>query len=361
MSVPNLRKQFTMRPTMMQETKETLGERVSGGNFGPTTIDLTKAPYPLKAGRVGREGDFKCEILPIKTGNPMNPMIRAGKVRMGEFHFHIELWQHTIKRAGTFGTKVLCLKQFGRPCVACEEFFSYKDANPGSTDNPYTSSLRSYMLWRQWENGKPGPVEFLDASGRDFTKPLVAAANRCRNGDPVRDFSHPENGHYITFASTPGTMRNKKGEVLNYVAGDFTFDERKPDDGWDLAEAKSFELDTLLVIPTTEEMSRIVYGGPEDDDTQTQHSRTEPKEDGMDPDAFGAPKPEASKEPEEAPEEKPTKVEATPAPVEPKAPEGASKCPYGHAYGTDWGDTPDCKMCRRTHKDLEAVCADGGN
>ena len=52
---------------------------------------------------------------------------------------------------------------------------------------------------------------------------------------------------------------------------------------------------------------------------------------------------------------------ATTAPEASKAPEGGSKCPYGHAYGTDWGDTPNCKSCRREHKDLEAECAEGGN
>lgn len=336
----------------------------NGGGYG--IFDLAKAPYEVKSWKP-KKGENLILIVPVEVTSRDNPAFRSGAIDMGEYDYGVSLYTHMGK--GTVaGLSHVCLKRnYGKNCPRCEEFFrgpenggTYVKGVKGSGNSDHASSERNYFL----------VVPFTDANTPDeenmglWNSPanfktgfaVVDRAKEMADGQAIIPFWWPtDDGRLVSFHMAQASEKDfPEYSKIKFVKRPTALAEK-------LAEKYSFPLDSLLIVKTPDQINADTFGGPgheETKDEDTQHSRTEPEEDGMDPDAFGAPEPEVAKEPEEAPEEKP---KATPAPVASKAPEGASKCPYGHAYGTDWGDTPDCKMCRRTHKDIEAVCADGGN
>ena len=338
----------------------------TGGGYG--IFDLAKAPYEVKSWKP-KKGDNLILILPVEVTSRDNPAFRSGAIDLGEYDYGVSLYTHMGK--GTVaGLSHVCLKRnYGKNCPRCEEFFrgpenggTYVKGVKGSGNSDHASSERNYFL----------VVPFTDANTPDeenmglWNSPanfktgfaVVDRAKEMADGQAIIPFWWPtDDGRLVSFHMSQASEKDfPEYSRIKFVKRPTALAEK-------LAEKYSFPLDSLLIVKTPDQINADIFGGPgheeaRHEDPETHAAYTANSEPEMDPDAFGAPEPEASKEPEEAPEEKP---EATPAPGEPKAPEGASKCPYGHAYGTDWGDTPDCKMCRRTHKDLEAVCADGGN
>jgi hypothetical protein len=334
----------------------------NGGGYG--IFDLAKAPYEVKSWKP-KKGENLILIVPVEVTSRDNPAFRSGAIDLGEYDYGVSLYTHMGK--GTVaGLSHVCLKRnYGKNCPRCAEFFrgpenggTYVKGVKGSGNSDHASSERNYFL----------VVPFTDANTPDeenmglWNSPanfktgfaVVDRAKEMADGQAIIPFWWPtDDGRLVSFHMFQASEKDfPEYSKIKFVKRPTALAEK-------LAEKYSFPLDSLLIVKTADQINSDIFGGPGHEEAQetARHEapRTpaakEPEEPEMDPDAFGAPEPVEAKEPE---------PEATPAPKAPEAATG-SQCPYGHAYGTDWGDTPNCKMCRREHKDLEAVCAEGGN
>ena len=338
----------------------------NGGGYG--IFDLAKAPYEVKTWKP-KKGENLILIVPVEVTSHDNPAFRSGAIDLGDYDYGVSLYTHMGK--GTVaGLSHVCLKRnYGRNCPRCEEFFrgpdqggTYVKGVKGSGNSDHASSERNYFL----------VVPFTDANTPDeenvglWNSPansklgfaVVDRAKEMADGQAIIPFWWPtDDGRLVSFHMSQASERDfPEYSKIKFVKRPTALAES-------LATKYSFPLDSLLIVKTPDQINHDTFGGPEsegshEDKHEDAPTEETPEEDGMDPDAFGAPEPTKEEESVEVPVEKP---KATTAPEAPKATEGGSKCPYGHAYGTDWGDTPNCKSCRREHKDLEAECAEGGN
>ena len=267
------------RSSIVADAKKDLETPRSGGMMASSILDLSKAPYPVEPWKTTKaRRDWEIDILAIPTENPNSPMVRSGLTAVGEWHFHLRVDVHQFL-AGTTND-VVCLKQFGRKCPACDEFFKFHDEhNKGLAKddrrrkkNPYSVSTRSYMLVRPRIENPEGKIFLYNASGAtgEFVDSLLAKATSTRNGSAPVDFAHPENGSVVMF----DTVEKQGGKALYYPATNFDFRSRPKEEGLELWK-KTFALDSLLKVHTEEEIENIMYNGPgasESPDTQSQGS-----------------------------------------------------------------------------------------
>ena len=346
-------------------------ETQGGFSVGHGIFDFTNAPFPIK-GYKPKLGKNVVLILPIEVTNKQNPAYVAGAIDLGAYDYGVSVAIHFGKNTAA-GLGHVCLKNnYWRPCPRCDEYFlppekggTFVKGSKGTGNQDHRKSDRNYFLVVPYDDSGKVPdtenVGIWDAPAGDRKTRkggflVVDAAKQMSDGDAMIPFWWPtDEGRLVQFEAF------QDGEWMGYNM--IKFLKRDTAKVQELADKYSFPLDSMLIVKTPDQINEDVFGGPEregshedkHEDTTTEET---PEEDGMDPDAFGAPEPPKEEKLVEAPAEKP---KAIPAPEASKAPEGGSKCPYGHNYGTDWGDTPNCKSCRREHKDLEAECAEGGN
>ena len=356
------------------ETQTTAPRQSEGeGNCGGYGIfDLAKAPYEVKTWKP-KKGENLILIVPVEVTSHDNPAFRSGAIDLGDYDYGVSLYTHMGK--GTVaGLSHVCLKRnYGRNCPRCEEFFrgpdqggTYVKGVKGSGNSDHASSERNYFL----------VVPFTDANTPDeenvglWNSPansklgfaVVDRAKEMADGQAIIPFWWPtDDGRLVSFHMSQASERDfPEYSKIKFVKRPTALAES-------LATKYSFPLDSLLIVKTPDQINHDTFGGPEsegshedkheDPETHEAYTANTPEEDSMDPDAFGAPEPEATKEPEEVTEEKP---KPTTAPVESKAPEG-SKCPYGHVFGEEWsehkGETG-CGRCKVDHRATAIACAD---
>ena len=347
----------------------------NGGGYG--IFDLAKAPYEVKTWKP-KKGENLILIVPVEVTSRDNPAFRSGAIDLGDYDYGVSLYTHMGK--GTVaGLSHVCLKRnYGRNCPRCEEFFrgpdqggTYVKGVKGSGNSDHASSERNYFL----------VVPFTDANTPDeenvglWNSPansklgfaVVDRAKEMADGQAIIPFWWPtDDGRLVSFHMSQASERDfPEYSKIKFVKRPTALAES-------LATKYSFPLDSLLIVKTPDQINVDIFGGPgheeaqPDDDTQTQHSRTEPKEPEMDPDAFGASESKAAHAQapitgyEDEMEVVVSKPKATPAPVESKTSEG-SKCPYGHVFGEEWsehkGETG-CGRCKVDHRATAIACAD---
>ena len=337
----------------------------NGGGYG--IFDLAKAPYEVKTWKP-KKGENLILIVPVEVTSHDNPAFRSGAIDLGDYDYGVSLYTHMGK--GTVaGLSHVCLKRnYGRNCPRCEEFFrgpdqggTYVKGVKGSGNSDHASSERNYFL----------VVPFTDANTPDeenvglWNSPansklgfaVVDRAKEMADGQAIIPFWWPtDDGRLVSFHMSQASERDfPEYSKIKFVKRPTALAES-------LATKYSFPLDSLLIVKTPDQINHDTFGGPEsegshEDKHEDAPTEETPEEDGMDPDAFGAPEPTKEEEPVEAPVEKP---KATPAPEASKATEGGSKCPYGHVFGEEWsehkGETG-CGKCKVDHRTVAIACA----
>jgi len=303
-----------------------------------TIFNLGKTPYDLKFWKP-TVGTNYIDIIPIEVTNPQNPAVKAGAVSIGDYDFGINIWTHRGNDSSNNKPHVCLKRNYGKNCPRCDAFFeTYEKGVKGSGNEKHGSSLRNFMIVVPRVDPKtPGTEAFLwDAPASPKGGfPLLERAKEMADGDGIVFFWWPtEDGRTVSFEASPGA---KTGSFDFSV---IKFHKRPVEVAQALASKFSFPLDSLLIVNTADEMNRDIYGGPDASSDNGNTEATEATEDGgMDPDAFGAPAPEAAKE--------------APAPA-PTA--SGHECPYGHTFGKNWAEKGDCRTCEKSHKVIEAAC-----
>ena len=348
------------RSSIVADAKKDLETPRSGGMMASSILDLSKAPYPVESWKTTKaRRDWEIDILAIPTENPNSPMVRSGLTAVGEWHFHLRVDVHQFL-AGTTND-VVCLKQFGRKCPACDEFFKFHDEhNKGLAKddrrrkkNPYSVSTRSYMLVRPRTENPEGKIFLYNASGAtgEFVDSLLAKATSTRNGSAPVDFAHPENGSVVMF----DTVEKQGGKALYYPATNFDFRPRPKEEGLELWK-KTFALDSLLKVHTEEEIEDIMYNGPGSQpsettqDTQSQASRSTYHQEEADAPDTQETRTQHPAQPENPAEDGKWKAPETAKPEAPKNDATGNRCPHGLKFGKSLTETPEPLECRNCDK-----------
>jgi len=349
--------QMKSRPDAVAAAKKDLDTPRSGGGLAGSIFDLSLAPYPLEPWKPDRvASNWELDILAMPTENENNPMIRAGQTAVGEWHFHLSVEVHQFL-AGS-NQDMLCLKQLGRKCPACEMFFQFHDEHnkgldkndPRRKKNPYAVSKRSYMLVRPRKNNPEDKVFLYNASGavQEFVDSLLTAANNTRGGKAPVDFAHPQNGAVVLFDTVKGKMEK------HFPATNFGFEARPEFEGLALWE-RTFALDSILKIPTLSEMEDVLYDAPKASEEEEAPAASQ----GNRRDEYRREEADVSAD---APRSGRGVVPGTDKVQEPpkSQPEQASTaqgCPHGLKFGVSYAEKPEPRACRNCGKYDDCVMA----
>lgn len=325
--------------TNTAKAAENLQKRVaaSGGEGGSwqSVLDVSKVPYPVKWWKL-TAGTHYIDIVGTLVTSAKNPAVMNGSIGIGDYDFGLQIWTHPDPRGGgPKGLPHVCLKRndYAAKCPRCEEFFAtYQKGVKGSGNTIHRSSERTFLIIVPRENkSTPGTEAFFwETNVHSFTRELLDEANALSDGGKPTFFWWPtDHGRTVEFTAVAGDMEN------SFDFKRFKFHPRPEAVGTAQYEKWSFPLDTIVRIPTFQQMEDEIYGREDEEGSQEpqepasrgqrdeyrrevetapeapSQSRTEPQDTGIVEDGKWA-----SREPEAE---------------KPKA--GAKSCPHGFTYG----------------------------
>ena len=257
----------------LQRAKDAVGQ--DSGSSWASILDVSKAPYAVKWWKP-TAGTHYLDIIGYEVTNRQNPGVRNGQVSIGDYDFGMSIWTHPDPKGGG-GKPHVCLKRnnYSQNCPRCDEFFRKKEDGgtyvkgvKGSGNSLHRSSERTFLIVVPRENrNTPGTEVFIwETSVFSFTAELLAEANDTSNGKAPTLFWYPtDEGRTVEFTAVPGSMDN------SFDFKRFKFHPRPESIGSKLYEKFSFSLDSLLTIPTAQQIEADMYGAPSDEqDTQEQ-------------------------------------------------------------------------------------------
>ena len=255
------------------------------------------------------EGKHRINIIPYVIKSKNHPLVKSGEAEIGEKDYVLDFYTH--RGVGPAEKTVLCLKNtFGKPCPICEHSASLRKAGKEKEANALKPSRR--VVYNIEDLKEPGKLKVFETSHYLFEKELIEEARDDDEGGFI-DFADEEEGKEIKFRAT----KVKKGDMEFMEYKSFAFEDR--DDALDeklLDSAISF--DELLVVPSYEEVEKVLYGDDEEEDEKPK-SKSKSKSD----------------EDEEEDEPEPKK----------KCGGDCGKCPHGHKFGKDCDEYPECDDC----------------
>lgn len=314
----------------------------SGGDGGTwqSVLDVSKVPYPVKWWKP-TAGTHFIDIIGSQVTNARNPAVMNGSIAMGDYDFGLQIWTHPDpKGGGPMGLPHVCLKRnnYAAKCPRCEEFFStYQKGIKGSGNTIHRSSERTFLIIVPRENkGTPGTEAFFwETNVHSFTGELLEEANALSDGGEPCFFWWPtDHGRTLEFTAVAGDLEN------SFDFKRFKFHPRPESVGSAMYEKWSFPLDSIVRIPTADQMTREIFGAPDDEDEGSQGSQETTSQGRRD---------DYRREVEDAPDTQDTRRQQAPPPPDtdkvvedekwkkqdtekPKA-SGAKVCPEGFVYG----------------------------
>jgi hypothetical protein len=295
-----------------------------GGNGGKGACDWSKYSGNIKFYKA-KENANKLVIIPYEIKSKVHPLAHAGKRKIGDFAYNLDVWVH--RNVGPGEVSVVCpSKNYGKACPLCEAADKAYKENDQDTAKALKASRRVYYNVVDMADPDEG-LEVFDVSHYYFEKELIGSASRKgENGQMVR-FADPDNkyGKIIKFYGE----KEKVGTFESMKFKDFDFVERKIDVEGFIEKAVSF--DELLTLHSYDEIMMIMNGTDEEDNGADSES------DESDTNAKDTPQPTKAEEDEDAALEARRKAKAA------SKAEGTNPCPSGYKFGIEWGDHPECK------------------
>lgn len=319
------------------------------------------------------EGKHRINIVPYTIKSKNHPLVKAGEAEIGEKDYVLDFYTH--RGVGPAEKTVLCLKNtFGKPCPICEQSASLRKAGKEKEANALKPSRR--VAYNIEDLKEPGKLKVFETSHYLFEKELIEEARDDEEGGFI-DFADEEEGKEIKFRAT----KVKKGEMEFIEFKSFSFEDRdEPLDKDLLKSAISF--DELLVVPTYDEVEKILYGDDDDDEEPKKKSKDEDEDEDEESDEESDEPKKSSKpkfvskskdedddedsgedddEDEESDEDEPSSKKSSKN-EEDEKPKSKSKseddelkkkcgeCPYGHKFGKDCDEYSECDDCEVWNK-----------
>lgn len=203
------------------------------------------------------EGKSRINIVPYTIKSKNHPLVKSGEAEIGESDYCLDFFVH--RGVGPSEKSVLCLKgTYGKPCPICEHSANLRKAGKEKEANALKPSRR--VVYNIQDLKEPEKLKVFETSHYLFEKELIEEARDDEEGGFI-DFADVEEGKEIKFRAT----KVKKGEMEFLEFKSFSFEDRdEPIDDELLDSAVSF--DELLVVPSYEEVEKILYGNDDEED-----------------------------------------------------------------------------------------------
>lgn len=200
------------------------------------------------------KGEHIIDILPYRVG-PLDPRVRMGSIKEGKWVYKLDFFVHN--KIGISDLTHICLKDsYMIPCPVHEEIEKIK--RQGDFDDKALKALYSKRrnLFNVWVHDneteeKKGP-QVLDISHFHLEQKLIKIAKR-RKGGGFIPFSDPDDGCLILFERTGVGATNTGYDGYRFEQRDRPI----PDE----ILKQVICLDSLLYVPTYEEIKRLLQGG----------------------------------------------------------------------------------------------------
>lgn len=284
-------------------------------------------PKGTKFYKAEENGKNKINIIPYEIKSKNHPLVKAGKAKVGELAYNLDVWVH--KAIGPSKKSVVCPKKtYGTGiCPICDQAqVYYEQEQKKEYDN---TKAKRRVLYNVEDVNKPeeGFLVFNTAHVY-FEKKIIEVAKEESEGGPILPFADIDKGKVIKFRGCTPEM----GKVP-YEFESITFIDREVR----LKDAmidKTVSFDEWIVMYTTDELTKILFGADDDDEeeeedsvpSKSQERVAKPKDDAADDEDELPSKPRASKDNDDD------------APV-------ANKCPSGYVWHKDNDEQPGCSKC----------------
>jgi hypothetical protein len=263
-----------------------------------------------------REGVNKINVVPFIIKSKLNPMVKAGKVKLEDepLDFMLDVWVH--RNVGPDGNAdVLCPKRnYGKACPLCDEYKKKGDISKEEAE-PFKAKRRVILNVQALIKGEWTNLQIFDVSHWLFMKELLDEATACTDGGDVVPFADIDKGKIVKFRAVP----EKYGKAEYFSFKSFAFQERDEELDEDILN-KTLSFDEGLILLSPEEIEKIMYGADEDNSQEEK------------------PKEEITEETKEEPKSEKTEEAKT---------ESDSPCPKGHPWGEADKHPEDCKQCSK--------------
>jgi hypothetical protein len=314
------KKRKSLKDGLKKTTEENIKNKDSSGNFGKRAIDSDKLPEGIKFFKPA-EGKNLIDIIPYFVETDNHPHREKG-----EPSYVLDYWIH--KNVGPGEDDFLCLKNnFGQSCPICEH---EKELRKEGVDKEERESLwpKRRVLYNVIDlNDEDEGVQLYDVSYHWFEKELRKEAEEAEDNTVI--FADLEDGRSIKFRGSQEKFNGRefiKPEKILFQERDEEYDEDILDD--------SIALDTLLYIPTYEEVQDAFYGRNNDEPV------VEDEEDIVEEKETKRKKKHRKKEVDEE-EECPVEEKSS----KKKSKKSKDKCPHEHKFGKDCDDYDECSDC----------------
>lgn len=353
--------EYNYKEDLKADVLESYENREFGGMRGKQYLKLSSEEasyFKVKSGKNAMD------IIPFIFGTDLFPNKKKGKVG-----FMLDIFVH--KGFNQSWDKCLCMKKtYGKACPICEERerLIELDADEHEKRIKELAAKRRCIvcavnLKSDEEDPHNGQVQIFDETHYYFMKELLEEAAADDAGNPI-DFTSLDNGFTVLYRAS--LEKIDKAKFFKYKT--FGFEEREeqyPEGiikfGYsdDLFDHGAFQLDTLLVVPTYQEVEAMLRGESATSPVEEKENKKEPPKKGRqsryndDDDDEEKSKSSRKNRHAEKEEEKPE------APKESKPIEehtALDSCPYKHTFGKDNMNTDDCTVCRKKHIETFKEC-----
>jgi hypothetical protein len=202
------------------------------------------------------EGKHRINIIPYTIKSKNHPLVKRGEAEIGEQDYIMDFYIH--RGVGPSEKSVLCLKNtYGKPCPICEYASSLR--KKGKEEEAKTLKPSRRAAYNIEDLKEPGKIKVFETSHYLFEKELIEEARDDDEGGFI-DFADPEEGMEIKFRASKTTKNGM--EFTEFKS--FAFEDRDEPISEELLDA-AISFDELLVVPTYEEVEKILYGDDEED------------------------------------------------------------------------------------------------
>ncbi len=256
-------KRTDRKAALARRTESTSQNRSGAGDGGVLDISDYEDVNFYKP----EKGDNVIDIVPFEVSEEWYPTLRSprGKpinVQVGDLDYKLEIAVH--RGIGAEEKTVICLlRSFGKPCPICEE---RKAADDPAVEKELKSTWRSIYNVKEPEG--EDTIKIFDVSEYLFERELLEEATQ---GDDIVSFSDLEDGMSIKFRAKPEKYDGNayfKFKKFDFVERDEELDESILED--------VYSFDTMLTIPTYEQIAALFLGASQDEDDDDNSSDDEP-------------------------------------------------------------------------------------
>lgn len=327
------------------------------GMGGGTAFDWKKIDGEVKFYKMTK-GKHRLNIIPYKIQSKNHPLVRSGEWEIGDEDYVFDFYLH--RGIGPANSQVICQKKtLNKACPICALRAEYEEK--GKKEEADDLRPQRLVLYNIIDADDPDTSEHtvLQISHFNFEKELIEEARESGADGEMVDFPDIKHGKVVTFRASEATF---DGHTY-FEFKNFSFENREERLDAELVE-KAISFDSIMKLPSKEEMEKILYGDDEDEDAEEEKpaKRTSKKDDDEDEDEEEE-KPEPKK-PAKKPVDDDDEEEEVPKPkkASPKDDdEVAEKCPSGHKFGVETDKFPkDCDDCKLWDDCLKAKVKNSG-